>query len=224
MRPWSELETFTLEPYLLEECAARHTRLCPRQVLGLRIGLLGVRAVGLEVPRSDKRLLVIAETDGCAADGIIVATGCEVGRRTLRIIDYGKVAATFIDVETEQAVRVFPQATARERATLYAPRSPSSWHAQLKAYQIMPDKELLAVQPVVLTFSLKALIGEAGQRAVCDACGEEIINQREVALDGKILCRSCAGNSYYAVRANGRLSGTHREILKLIDRPLPDGE
>lgn len=190
-------EAFVLDPHLLEACAARHTRLCPRQVLGLRMGLLGARLLGLEVPRTDKRLLVIAETDGCAVDGISVATGCSVGRRTLRIVDYGKVAATFVDVETGAAVRIWPHREARQRALDYAPEAESRWHAQLAGYQVMPDDELLAAQAVRLSFSLEALIGKDGTRVVCELCGEEIINQRQVVVEGRTLCRSCAGQGYY---------------------------
>ena len=80
---------------LLKESAALHRHLCPRQVLGVRMGLLAAEVMGLDLPQTDKRLLTIIETDGCAADGISVATGCWVGRRTLRVEDYGKVAATF---------------------------------------------------------------------------------------------------------------------------------
>ncbi len=190
---------FVLDPVLLTECAAQHHRLCPRQVLGLRMGLFGAKTLGLEVPRLDKRLLVIAETDGCMLDGIIVATGCSVGRRTLRVVDYGKVAATFVDVETEAAVRVSPRSKARQRALDYAPQAESRWHAQLQGYQIMPDDELLHLQEVKLTFSLRALIGQDGTRVTCDACGEEIINQREIVAGDRVLCRSCAGQSYYAI-------------------------
>jgi len=70
---------------LLAATAARHSHLCPRQALGVRIGLAGAAALGLDLPRRNKRLLAILETDGCFADGIEVATGCTVGHRTLRI-------------------------------------------------------------------------------------------------------------------------------------------
>ena len=92
----------------MDIASARHTHLCPRQVLGARIGLAGASALGLDLPRADKRLLVILETDGCFADGIDAATGCTVGHRTMRIEDYGKIAATFVDVETERALRIAP--------------------------------------------------------------------------------------------------------------------
>src|SRR5688572_19018238 len=84
---------------MLEASAAHHTRLCPRQVLGLRMGLLAGQLLRLELPRTDKRLIAIVETDGCTTDGIMAATGCSVGRRTMFIRDWGKVAATFIDVQ-----------------------------------------------------------------------------------------------------------------------------
>ncbi len=104
---------------LLSASAARHSHLCPRQVLGVRIALAGIAHLQLDVPRTDKRLLVILEADGCFADGIEVTTGCTLGHRTLRIEDYGKIAATFVDVETERAVRVAPRLDARERASEY---------------------------------------------------------------------------------------------------------
>ncbi len=94
---------------LLQATAARHYHLCPRQVLGVRMGLLAAHTLHLDLPQTDKRLLTIVETDGCFTDGLAVATGCWVGRRTLRIEDYGKIAATFVDTLTEQAIRLTPR-------------------------------------------------------------------------------------------------------------------
>lgn len=177
--------------------AARHSHLCPRQVLGVRIGLAGARALGLDVPRSDKRLLVILETDGCFADGIEAATGCTVGHRTLRVEDYGKVAATFVDIKTGQAVRIAPALDVRQRAYAYAPDEKRHYFAQLAAYQIMPDVELLSVQEVHLISSVEELVGRPGVRVKCELCGEEIINEREIMRDDMTLCRACAGQTYY---------------------------
>ncbi|NOX62821.1 MAG: formylmethanofuran dehydrogenase [Chloroflexi bacterium] len=184
---------------LLEASASRHSHLCPRQVLGVRIGLAGAAALGLETHRRDKRLLVILETDGCFADGVGVATGCTVGRRTLRVEDYGKIAATFVDVKTGRAVRVAPRLDVRQRARAYAPEERRRYFAQLKAYQIMPDDELLMVQEVELNPSIETIVSRPVIRTNCDRCGEEIINEREVRADGQILCRSCAGASYYRI-------------------------
>ncbi|MFN3336848.1 MAG: FmdE family protein [Thermomicrobium sp.] len=108
--------------------------MCPRQVLGVRMGLAGGKALRLEVPRRDKRLLVITETDGCLTDGIAAVTGCQVRHRTLRLIDYGKVAATFVDTCTGQAVHIAPRLGVRERAHLYATEASKRWSAQLLGY------------------------------------------------------------------------------------------
>jgi formylmethanofuran dehydrogenase subunit E len=184
---------------ILQISSARHKHLCPRQVLGARIGLAGARALGLELPRNDKRLLIILETDGCFADGVEVATGCTIGHRTLRVEDYGKTAATFVDVKIGRAVRVAPHLEVRGRAYAYAPKEPRHYFAQLHAYQVMPDAELLSIVEVQLTTPIETIVSRAGVRVNCDRCGEEIINEREVTCAGQILCRACAGDGYYQV-------------------------
>ncbi len=182
---------------ILAQSAAHHTHLCPRQVLGARIALAGARAVGLETPRDDKRLLAILETDGCFADGIEAATGCSVGHRTLRIEDYGKIAATFVDCRLGRAVRVAPAPDVRARAERYAPGEKRHYFAQLAAYQQMPDEELLVIQEVLLNTPVEALLSRPGVRVSCAWCSEEIINGREVKLGRLVLCRACAGSAYY---------------------------
>lgn len=182
---------------VLRDCATHHRRLCPRQVLGARVGLLAASLLALDLPQSDKRLLAIAETDGCFVDGVSAATGCAVGRRTLRIEDFGKVAAAFVDTRSERAVRIAPQADVRQRAQRYAPEARNRWEAQLLGYQRMPDEELLSYHWVVLQTTVAALVGQAGVRVNCDACGEEVINRREVTRGAWTLCRACAGEAYY---------------------------
>lgn len=192
--------------HILALSSARHTHLCPRQVLGARIALAGAAALGLDVPRTDKRLLVILETDGCFADGLEAATGCAVGHRTLRIEDYGKIAATFIDVKTEQTLRITPKLDLRLRALVHVPSEPRHYFAQLQAYQSMPDDELLDFQPVRLRIPIQQIVSRAGVRVNCDHCGEEIINERELISNGQILCRACALGGYYQQQAELPLS------------------
>ncbi len=182
---------------LLSQSASLHRHLCPRQVLGVRIGLCGGMALDLDVPRTDKRLLVFVETDGCGADGISVASGCWVGKRTLRVLDFGKLAATFVDTYTNQAVRVVPLPGIREAAWRYAQAAHNRWTAQLKGYRLMPDQALLRTMPVTLTMDLERLISRPGARVVCEACREEILNEREVIIEETVLCRACAGEAYY---------------------------
>ena len=179
-----------------ELSSARHSHLCPRQILGVRIGFAGAAALNLDVPRVDKRLMVILETDGCFADGIEVATGCTIGHRTLRIEDYGKIAATFVDVKKGTAMRVIPRLDVRERAYAYMPNERRHYFAQLEAYQIMPDEELLEVRIVELIKPIAEIVSRPGVRVNCSICGEEIINEREVEHDGLILCQACEGMAY----------------------------
>lgn len=151
----------------------------------------------LELPRVDKRLLVIAETDGCTVDGIIAATGCHVGRRTLCILDIGKVAATFVDIRTEETIRIIPRRETRALSADYAPDARNRWEAMLSAYKVMPVKELFTVQSVCLNTPLSKIMARPGMNVICEICKEEIINGREVVVRGSIFCQTCAGNSYY---------------------------
>lgn len=186
---------------LLGASAALHRHLCPRQVLGVRMGVWAGELLGLDVPQADKRLLTIVETDGCAADGIAVATNCWVGRRTLRVEDYGKVAATFVDTRNEQAVRIVPRREARDLAWLYATGARNKWEAQLLGYQRMPSLDLLVFYPVRLRVPVREILSRAGHKAVCTSCGEEILNEREMAAGGLTLCRACFGEAYYVPEA-----------------------
>jgi formylmethanofuran dehydrogenase subunit E len=183
---------------LLKQSASRHSHLCPRQILGVRMGLAGLAALGLDAPDTKLTALVIIETDGCFADGIEVATGARIGHRTLRVNDFGKIAATFADVNTGRAIRLSPALDARERALLYSSGEKRRYFAQLKGYRVMPENELFRIQPVNLHPSLEALISKPSVRVNCERCGEEIINERQVIVDGALLCRACADQGYYS--------------------------
>ena len=182
---------------LLEISSRSHDHLCPRQILGVRMGLAGIAELGLEPQNSGKRLLVIIESDGCFSDGIAAATGCTVGHRTLRVEDYGKIAATFIDVKTSRAVRISPLLDVRLRALACVPGEPQHYFAQMQAYQILPETELFTFSEVRLNTPVEQIISSPGIRVDCADCGEEIINEREIQRDGRSLCRACAGQAYY---------------------------
>ncbi len=182
---------------LLERSAKGHSHLCPRQVLGVRIGLAGRQALRFAELPPKRRLLIISETDGCFVDGITAATDCTAGHRSLRIVDYGKVAATFVDSRSERAVRVAPVPDVRERASRFLAAEARAYFAQLRAYQILPDEELLSVQEIVLNSSVGKILSRSGTRVNCELCGEEILNERQVIRSGFVLCQTCAGDGYY---------------------------
>lgn len=184
---------------ILQESAKRHKHLCPRQVLGARMALFASELLGLELPCGNKHMLVTAETDGCTVDGLISATGCRAGSRTLRILDFGKVAATFTNICAGKSIRVTPRREARSIVWDYVPAARNKWEAMLFGYQIMPARELFTVQHVELNESLARIISQPGRKMVCKVCEEEIINGREVMNNNLVLCRSCAGERYYDV-------------------------
>ncbi len=184
----------------LAACVGRlrplHARLCPRQVLGVRMGLYAAKLLALELPRADKRVLAFVETDGCFADGVAAASGCWLGHRTMRLLDVGKVAVTFVDTETGRAVRVWPRRGARQQAAEYAPDANDRWHAQRDGYMAMPTDELLQAEWVTLLVPVAEIVGRPHVRVDCTRCGEEVINQREVLIEGRVYCRTCAGEPY----------------------------
>ena len=182
---------------LLKQTAALHHHLCPRQVLGVRMGMFAGDWLGVDLPQADKRVFVFMETDGCACDGVAVASGARVGRRTMHMLDFGKVAATFADTASGAAVRIHPHPASRSRAIAAAADASDRWHAQLWGYQRLPAEQVLVAEPVGLTIDLASLISRDGVRTTCVECGEEISNEREEIQGGRILCRACAGQIYH---------------------------
>ncbi len=188
----------TLEEWL-EDAAAFHGHLCPGQILGVRMALLGCRLLGLnpEDPGDRRGLIVYVEIDRCLTDAIATVTGCRLGRRTLKHIDYGKAAATFVDTRTGRAARIVARDDARETALHLAPPGLSKTAAQRHAYRIMADEDLFRVQWVQVTIPPEDLPGHPLRRVFCARCGEGINDGREVVRDGLMLCRACAGEPYY---------------------------
>ncbi len=193
---------------LLQRTADLHHHLCPRQVIGVRMGMLAEKLLGVELPQEGKRVYAIVETDGCFCDGVSVATNCWVGRRTMRVEDYGKVGVTFVDTGTDDdtvveekitAWRIAPHPDSRANGLRYAAEADNDWQAMLLGYQRIPDEELLVWNPVKLAVSIADIVSRPGLHVLCDNCGEEIMNQREVRSGALTLCRSCANHAYYSV-------------------------
>lgn len=184
---------------LLAESVALHGHLCAGQVLGVRMAVAGCYAVGVDAPRESKSLVVWVEIDRCATDAIQSVTGCKLGKRTLKYVDYGKMAATFLNTITGQAVRVVAREDARERAWAYASPGSSKKEAQLQAYEVMPAEELFVITSVQVELSEEDLPGHPVSRVMCDVCGEGVNDRREVVQDSRRLCRACALGAYYKV-------------------------
>lgn len=186
----------SLEEYLaLAETA--HGHLCAGQVLGVRLAMLGLRELGIEDPiRERKRLLTHVEIDRCVTDAVALVANCRLGKRALKFHDWGKVAATFVDLQTGRAIRIAARESSKQRAREMYPAMEKE-AGQQQAYRVLPDEELFTRQWVRVEVRPEDLPGFKGPRVVCAQCGEGINFQREVQRDGRTLCRSCAGENYY---------------------------
>jgi formylmethanofuran dehydrogenase subunit E len=186
----------TLDEYL-EQATQAHGHICAGQVLGVRLAMLGLHELGIEDPvRERKRLVTYVEIDRCVTDAVALVTGCRLGKRALKFFDWGKVAATFVDLQTGRAVRVVAREDSKKRANEMFPALDKE-QGQQQAYRVLADTELFEKQPVRVEIHPEDLPGFKGSRVVCEACGEGINFKREVASNGRTLCRACAGQRYY---------------------------
>jgi formylmethanofuran dehydrogenase subunit E len=188
----------TLDEYLLEAEKA-HGHLCAGQVLGVRLAMLGIEKLGIEDPRGKdrKRLVTFVEIDRCATDAIAVVTGCRLGKRALKFRDWGKMAATFVDVSTGKAIRIAAKESSKALARSMHPEIESKNQQQMLAYREMPEDDLFTKQWVKVELPAEEFPGYKGERIVCADCGEGINFRREVLRNGRVLCRACAGEKYY---------------------------
>ena len=188
---------------LLDEAVAFHGHLCGGQVLGVRMAMAGLRETGIRDPKGEERknLIVFVEIDRCATDAILSVTGCRPGRRTLKILDHGKMAATFVNLKSGKAVRINNRAESRPRAeALAAELAPvcGAENAFSEALMRMSEEELFSIRQVAVPLKPEDLPGEPLGIVTCDACGETVIDRREVLRAGRVLCRPCAdGETYY---------------------------
>ncbi len=191
---------------LLAESAALHGHICPGQVLGVRMAMLGCHELGIDNPREEpKRLVVYVEIDRCATDAIQGVTGCKLGKRTMKYVDYGKLAATFVDLHTGKSVRIAARENAREKASLWHRPGWTKHEAEVVAYKAMPDEELFHIQHVFVPIPAEDMPGPPQHRVTCEDCGEGINDRREVTVAGRVLCQSCAYGSYYQIQGTSRL-------------------
>jgi formylmethanofuran dehydrogenase subunit E len=182
-----------------EMAAAAHGHMCAGQVLGLRMAIHGMSLLGIDDPagKDRKRVVTYVEIDRCATDAIGVVTGCRLGKRALKFVDFGKMAATFCDLQTGRAVRVSAKESSKARAKELYPEIESKNAQQMKAYRELADAELFDVRWVKVKIGPEDLPGFKGPRVSCAECGEGISFQREVVREGLVVCRGCAGEKYY---------------------------
>jgi len=196
----------SLDDYLADAAQA-HGHLCAGQVLGVRLAMLGLEKLGIEDPRGKdrKRLVTFVEIDRCATDAISLVTGCRLGKRALKFRDWGKMAATFVDlgikdVSPGKAIRIAAKESSKALARSMHPEIESKNQQQMLAYREMAEDDLFTKQWVKVDLPAGEFPGYKGERIVCAECGEGINFRREVLRDGRVLCRACSGERYYEIR------------------------
>ena len=177
-----------------------HGHLCAGQVIGVRMAMAGLAYIGLDDPKGAdrKKLYVLVEIDRCATDAIQSVTGCSLGKRSLRWVDFGIMAATFVNLESGRAVRVTAREEARALADTYCPEIMDKYRRQLEAYRRMTLDELFTFQEVQVNLRDCDLPGRPLRRVPCADCGDWVQDCREVERGGRLLCRACAGERYWS--------------------------
>ena len=189
----------SLDEYL-QDAERAHGHLCAGQVLGVRMAMLGLQRLGIDDPvRERKRLITFVEIDRCATDAVAVVTGCRLGKRALKFRDWGKVAATFVDLQQGRAIRLAAKESSKQRARALFPEMADKNQQQMAAFRRMDDTELFDEMWVRVELPPEDLPGYKAERVLCEQCGEGINFKREVVRDGRRLCQACAGESYYKV-------------------------
>ena len=185
---------------LLEGSARAHGHMCPGQVIGVRMAMLGCRLIGLDTPRQlpqIKKLIVYVEIDRCATDAIAYVTGVKLGRRSLKFVDNGIMAATFVNLDSSRAFRIVSTESSRDLAHVYAPGIADVRRQQLEAYLNMPDDVLFTVMPVEVDVPVHDMPGPSRFKVRCDACGAMVRDKKEILVGDRVLCRPCAVGTYY---------------------------
>jgi formylmethanofuran dehydrogenase subunit E len=186
-------------PEYEEIAAVAHGHMCAGQILGLRLALHALDLLNVCEPegKDRKRLVTFVEIDRCATDAIPIVTGCRLGKRALKFRDFGKVAATFCDLQTGRAVRVVARESSKQRAKEMFPDISDKNQQQMQAYRTMPPEDLFHHQWVHVELGPEEFPGYKGERRICAECGEGINFERHIVRDGRTLCKSCAGERYY---------------------------
>jgi len=170
---------------LLEKAKRFHGDVCLGILLGTRLAIIGMRVLGMDPLVKNRDLIVFVETDRCVTDAIQAITGCSLGHRTMKFINYGKSAATFLDLKTNKAVRV---------AVLKKPKEEEN---SFEVFKTMQEEELFKIEEVKVNLSQGDLPGRPYRTDECSRCGEVVLDGRAINKEGKTLCRGCANGTYY---------------------------
>jgi formylmethanofuran dehydrogenase subunit E len=177
---------------LLDKCIDFHGHLCMGQVLGVKIAVKGLE---LAAPAGPKELIVVVENDRCIADAVQTVTGTRLGRRSFKLKDYGRMAATFLNTARRKAFRV--------NAAFNGQVDPED-KAQVRAVLHLPEGEVVRWQEVTTHLKPTEMPGKPTRVVSCGRCGERVFDGKDIVLAEGPVCMACAHGAYYtAVESNG---------------------
>ena len=176
----------------LQEAAAYHGHLCSGQITGVRMARLAMKVLGIDDPKGFRDLIVYVECDRCLTDAIGTVTGCKIGKRNLKCMDYGKSAASFLNLKTGEAIRIY------RKSRVFPPEGADL----VEFFNEISDEDMFSVQNVKIHYRPEDLPGKPLDAMTCPVCGEEVIDGRQVIKDGVAMCKTCAGSAYYDIQGD----------------------
>jgi formylmethanofuran dehydrogenase subunit E len=188
------LEIFTMDRDFeeqLEKAVNFHGHICGGIVIGTKMAMYAMKLLDMELNKKDKDLMVFVEIDRCMADAVQSVTGCSLGKKSLKHMEYGKFASTFYNVSTGKGIRITDVDANKDNSI------EESTEELIERFKNTKNEELFKVQNVKIRLDSNELGGSHGDRAFCSLCKERVMDNMHILRNGKIFCKSCAEKSYY---------------------------
>ena len=175
----------------LHEAITYHGHLCTGQVVGVRMARLALKKLDINDPKNFRDLVVYVECDRCLTDAIGTVTGCKLGRRNLKWMDYGRSAASFLNLQTGDAIRI----SSKKK------NNPPDGMDMVEFFEGITDEAMFNIQPVQIHYRPEDLPGKPLDKMTCPICGEMVMDGRQVEKNGVAMCKACANGAYYEPKA-----------------------
>jgi formylmethanofuran dehydrogenase subunit E len=196
--------------FLLKRAAELHGHYCPPLAMGVKAGHFAMKTLGVE-SNGMEGIIAIIETNNCFSDGIQMVTGCTFGNNGLIYRDMGKMAVTVVR-RGGDAVRMSVKPDFRERVFKRYPEATKLFEKrasgdklseeetkrmaglfQKVAFDVlqMPLDEIVDIKKVSIELPPFAPIFDS---AICEQCGESVMETRARVKKGRILCLECGNH------------------------------
>ena len=182
---------------LLKKAGEFHGEICGGIVMGTKLALYGMEQMGMTPGKKDKRLIVFTEIDRCISDAILTVTRTSLGKRSLKPMGYGKFAATFVNLETGEAIRIIDLGANKKDSGDGEPEETKE--ELIERIDQTPPEELFKIQKVRVKIDPNDLPGKPREIVTCAGCGEVVMDGKHHLRGGHAYCTSCYDTSYYHI-------------------------